>query len=279
MAEQAEPIDFVGFYTASATRVVGYLYVVLGSVAEAEDAAQEAYTRAWLRWSRVQAYDDPEAWVRTVGFRVAMSAWRKTRNRLTAYRSSTDGATAGTGAHVADMSPDRLVVVDALRRIPAEQRRALVLFHMLGLTVAEIADETDAPVGTVKARLARGRKALAPYVSEFADDENAPPGSASSSSSPPPPSASASSSGEPPARFAKKGMACGGGAGPCPATRSLRRARAGRACGPRRSGPEAGRRRSQAPEKPASPCWPPILRRRPATSTCTAWSRARMWPG
>jgi len=210
VAEQAESIDFAGFYTASATRVVGYLYVVLGSVAEAEDAAQEAYTRAWLRWSRVQAYDDPEAWVRTVGFRVAMSTWRKTRNRLTAHRTSTDGATAGSGAHVPEMSPDRLVVVDALRRIPAEQRRALVLFHMLGLTVSEIADETDAPVGTVKARLARGRKALAPYVSEFADDESAPPGSSSSSSSSsPPPSASASSSGEPSTRFAKKGMVSG----------------------------------------------------------------------
>ncbi|MEY9893846.1 RNA polymerase sigma-70 factor (ECF subfamily) [Catenulispora sp. MAP5-51] len=167
MAEEADSTDFAGFYTASATRVVGYLYVVLGSLAEAEDAAQEAYTRAWLRWSRVRGYDDPEAWVRTVGFRVAMSAWRKTRNRLSAHRTS-----GGSSVHVPDLSPDRLVVVDALRRIPAEQRRALVLFHMLGLTVTEISDETGAPVGTVKARLSRGRKALAPYVSEFADDED-----------------------------------------------------------------------------------------------------------
>lgn len=203
MAEQADSIDFAGFYTASATRVVGYLYVVLGSVAEAEDAAQEAYTRAWLRWSRVRSYDDPEAWVRTVGFRVAMNSWRKTRNRLTAHRTKADAA----AAHVPDLSADRLVVVEALRRIPAEQRRALVLFHMLGLTVSEIADEIGAPVGTVKARLARGRKALAPYVSEFADDENAPPGDSPSSSSPS--SSTSSSPGEPSARFTKKGMITG----------------------------------------------------------------------
>lgn len=170
MAEEDESNDFAGFYTASATRVVGYLYVVLGSVAEAEDAAQEAYTRAWLRWSQLRGYDDPEAWVRTVAFRVAMSSWHKTKNRLTAHRRSTSGV--GAGAHVPDLSPDRLAIVDALRRIPAEQRRALVLFHLLGLTVAEIADETGVPAGTVKARLSRGRKALAPYVSEFADDEN-----------------------------------------------------------------------------------------------------------
>lgn len=220
MAEEAESIDFAGFYTATATRVVGYLYVVLGSVAEAEDAAQEAYTRAWLRWSKVRGYDDPEAWVRTVGFRVAMSSWRKTRNRLTAHRTS--GA-EGSGVHVPEMSPDRLVVVEALRRIPAEQRRALVLFHMLGLTIAEIAEEIGAPEGTVKARLSRGRKALAPYVSEFADDEDAPPGSASATastpsreSSPSSPSRESSasrqsllSSGDPSTRFATKGVVSG----------------------------------------------------------------------
>lgn len=204
MAEEAESIDFAGFYTATATRVVGYLYVVLGSVAEAEDAAQEAYTRAWLRWSKVRGYEDPEAWVRTVGFRVAMSSWRKTRNRLTAHRTSG----GESGAHVPDLSPDRLVVVDALRRIPAEQRRALVLFHLLGLTVTEIAEEVGAPVGTVKARLSRGRRALAPYVSEFADDEESPPGSAASS----PASSSLQalpSSGDSSALFVKKGMVSG----------------------------------------------------------------------
>lgn len=191
MAEEADSNDFAGFYTASATRVVGYLYVVLGSVAEAEDAAQEAYTRAWLRWSQLRGYDDPEAWVRTVAFRVAMSSWHKAKNRLTAHRRSTGAAGA---AHVPDLSPDRLAVVDALRRIPAEQRRALVLFHLLGLTVAEIADETGVPAGTVKARLSRGRKALAPYVSEFADDES---------------DGDHGNQGEPAARIAKKGMVSG----------------------------------------------------------------------
>ncbi|NUR29458.1 MAG: SigE family RNA polymerase sigma factor, partial [Catenulispora sp.] len=154
-------MDFGGFYTATVSRVVGYLYVVLGSVAEAEDAAQEAFTRAWLRWSKVREYDDPEAWVRTVGFRVAMNTWRKAKNRLVAHRTSGNGT-----ADVPGLSPDRLAVVEALRRIPAEQRRALVLFHMHGLTVTEIAHEIGAPEGTVKARLSRGRKALTPYVSE-----------------------------------------------------------------------------------------------------------------
>jgi RNA polymerase sigma-70 factor (ECF subfamily) len=44
-----------------------------------------------------------------------------------------------------------------------------VLFHLVGLTIAEIARETGTPEGTVKSHLNRGRKALAPLVSEFAE--------------------------------------------------------------------------------------------------------------
>ena len=46
-----------------------------------------------------------------------------------------------------------------------------MLYHVANLSIDEIAQELGAPVGTVKARLARGRKALAPLVSEF-DEES-----------------------------------------------------------------------------------------------------------
>ena len=59
-------------------------------------------------------------------------------------------------------TPDRVAFIDALRKVPAEQRRALVLYYVCDLSVAQIATETGVPDGTVKARLARGRAALAP---------------------------------------------------------------------------------------------------------------------
>lgn len=162
--------DFNGFYAATAPRVIGYLCVVLGDMAEAEDAAHEAYARAWQRWSKIRNYDKPEAWVRTVALRVAVNSWRKAKNRLIAQRRS-NHAEPRDSPDPAGLSQDRLVVIEALRKIPVEQRQALVLFHMQGLSVAEIAHETGIPVGTIKARLSRGRRALAPYLSQFADDE------------------------------------------------------------------------------------------------------------
>jgi RNA polymerase sigma-70 factor (ECF subfamily) len=164
VAPAEAPEGFDTFYRATAHRVVGYLYVILGDLADAEDAAHEAYAKAWQRWPRLRNYEDPEAWVRTVAFRDAVSTWRKAVNRLTAHR-------ARPPEPVPELTPDRLAIISALRTLPTEQRRALVLFHLQGLTVEEISAETGAPTGTVKARLARGRKALAPHVWEFADDQ------------------------------------------------------------------------------------------------------------
>jgi RNA polymerase sigma-70 factor (ECF subfamily) len=59
-----------------------------------------------------------------------------------------------------------VALVAALRRLPEEQRRAIVLHHLADLPVAEVAAETGAPIGTVKARLSRGRAALALLLEE-----------------------------------------------------------------------------------------------------------------
>ena len=57
--------------------------------------------------------------------------------------------------------------------LPADQRRAIVLHHLADLPVAEVAVEVGAPVGTVKARLSRGRAALAVLLAEETPEESA----------------------------------------------------------------------------------------------------------
>ncbi|GAA0386250.1 MULTISPECIES: sigma-70 family RNA polymerase sigma factor [Micromonospora] len=152
--------EFDAFYSASVQRVLGQLYAMIGNRAEAEDAVAEAYARAWDRWSSVRECDSPEAWVRRVAYRVAVSAWRKTVNRLRAHRRD------ATGQRVEATSVDHVAVVTALRRIPTEQRRVVVLHHLVGLSVTEIATEVGSNENTVKTRLARGRRALAAHLTE-----------------------------------------------------------------------------------------------------------------
>lgn len=146
---------FDEFYRGSRQRLLGFVYVLTGDLAEAQDAVQEAYVRAWQRWPTVGGYDDPEAWVRVVASRIAVSRWRSLRSRARAYLRH--GATES----VPGPNTDTVEVVAAMRRLPEEQRTALALYYLLGMPVAEVARETNAPVGTVKARLSRGRTALA----------------------------------------------------------------------------------------------------------------------
>jgi len=153
--------EFTSFYTAAFHRLVGQLYAMTGDMAEAQDAVQEAFVRAWARHGKLDGDGSPEAWIRVTAWRIAASRWRRTRDDSRRLRLLTARPDS-----VAGPSPDRVAFVEALRKVPAEQRRALVLYHLCDLTVEQIAAETGVPAGTVKARLARGRAALAPLLQD-----------------------------------------------------------------------------------------------------------------
>ncbi|HEY0696819.1 MAG TPA: SigE family RNA polymerase sigma factor [Micromonospora sp.] len=151
----ADVDGFDDFYRGSRHRLLGYVYLISGDLGEAQDAVQEAYVRAWQRWPTVSGYADPESWVRVVAARIVVSRWRSLRSRARAYLRH------GPPPDTPEISTDTLAIVEALRQLPEPQRVAIVLHHLLELPVTDVAQETGAPVGTVKARLTRGRAALA----------------------------------------------------------------------------------------------------------------------
>lgn len=155
---------FDAFYVGTSRRLLQQMFAMTGDRGDAQDLVQEAYARAWQRWPSVSTYEDPEAWVRTVAWRLAASRWRKARNGARALLRH--GPAPDTGPP----SPDNVDLVTALRQLPEAQRRALVLHHLGGRSVAEVARETGVPEGTVKARLSRGRAALAPLLSDSTID-------------------------------------------------------------------------------------------------------------
>ena len=156
----SDSADFDQFYIAAVRRVVLYLYAACGDRAEAQDLAQEAFARAWQHWSRVSAYEDPEAWVRKVAWRLMANRWRGLKRRIAAL------ACLGPPATVDSPSPDRVAVADALQRLPKAQRQVIALHYLLDMSVNDIAVSIGAPAGTVKARLSRARTALATELGE-----------------------------------------------------------------------------------------------------------------
>jgi RNA polymerase sigma-70 factor (ECF subfamily) len=155
--------EFDDFYAASFTRVAGQVFALIGDHDEAQECVQEAFVRAWAHRRRLERAQHPESWVRTTAYRLAVSRWRRT----TLGRRPADRAVA-TPARAAPASEDHVALVAALRQLPESQRRVLVLHHVCDLPVRDVAAEIGVPVGTVKARLARGRAALAALLTDDA---------------------------------------------------------------------------------------------------------------
>ena len=147
------------FYASTSRTLLGQLYAMCGDLSEAQECLQEAYLRAWQRWPKLAGYDDPAAWVRRVAWRLSVNRWHRARNAVRAW-------TRRGVPQVAEPSPDRAMLARALRTLPPAQREAIVLHHLMGMTVEQIAEHVGAPTGTVKARLARGRASLATQLSE-----------------------------------------------------------------------------------------------------------------
>jgi RNA polymerase sigma-70 factor (ECF subfamily) len=154
---------FEGIYRASYARLVGQLYVVTTSRADAEEAVQEAFARLWARWDQVSGYEKIEAWVRRVAINAAIGRWRRTAREQPLHETSGEAVTAD------DRSGSDVEVLLALRTIPIHQRSALFLHHVVGLSVEEVADEMSSKPGTVKSWLSRGRTSLDALLSSTQD--------------------------------------------------------------------------------------------------------------
>jgi RNA polymerase sigma-70 factor, ECF subfamily len=145
---------FDDLYAAHFGPLTVQVYAFVGELSEAQDLVQEAFSRAWERWDRIAGYEDPVGWVRRVAWNLAVSRWRRMRTAAMFLRREPPPAVAGP-------EPDRVVLVRALSRIPADQRRALVLYHMADMSVPQIAEQCGVAEGTVRSWLHRGRVALA----------------------------------------------------------------------------------------------------------------------
>ncbi|MFF3327165.1 SigE family RNA polymerase sigma factor [Streptomyces sp. NPDC002889] len=147
--------EFEEFYAQTVARLTGQLYVMLGDLQEAQDVVQEAFAKGWSRRRQLDRDGRPEAWIRTVAWRLAVSRWRFRRRTAEAWERR------GAPPHTEGPGPEQVVLVEAMRELPAQQRRTMTLYYLCDLTVEQIATETGVSASTVKTHLVRGRTSLA----------------------------------------------------------------------------------------------------------------------
>ncbi|GIH09678.1 hypothetical protein Rhe02_77450 [Rhizocola hellebori] len=161
-------IDFDGFYLAHYGETVAMAYGFTADLAESQDIAQEAFSRAWQRWKVISHYEQPVSWVRRVATNLAHSRWRKLK-LASAYLMRQ------RAEDLPDLSPDHVDLVVALRTLPPVQRKAVVLHYLVDLPVGQIAEELGVSDGTVKSWLHRGRHALAAELGDEVRRTVSPP--------------------------------------------------------------------------------------------------------
>jgi RNA polymerase sigma-70 factor (sigma-E family) len=155
--------EFGAFVAARQHRLLRAAYLICGDRHLAEDLLQGALVKLALRWQKV---DEPEAFLRTVLYRDAVSWWRRRREQSVALPPE-----APRPDHTDDIAL-RLVFERALARLTRRQRAVLVLRFFEDLTEARTAEVLGVSVGTVKSQTSvalRRLRELAPELSDLAE--------------------------------------------------------------------------------------------------------------
>jgi RNA polymerase sigma-70 factor, ECF subfamily len=158
LAQQGDEDAFDALVRATGDRCLGIAFRILRDVDLAEDAVQTAYISAWRDLPSLRQPDRFEPWLHRTLTRACYEEARRTRRVNASIRS--------LPMDTAFAPDDVLTVVDrdqlerGIRRISIEQRAVLVFHHYLGLTLPEVADRLDIPIGTAKSRLHYATTAL-----------------------------------------------------------------------------------------------------------------------
>ncbi|HJR66035.1 MAG TPA: sigma-70 family RNA polymerase sigma factor [Gemmatimonadaceae bacterium] len=137
---------------------------ILGDDDEAEEAVEETF---WQAWRQAARYDTSRGavstWLTTIARSRALDRLRASRRRKEdamtdlsqAKRMAVETTARGEDdpARGAEVAERRVLVRQALRALPAEQREVLELAYFRGLSQTEIAERTGQPLGTIKTRV------------------------------------------------------------------------------------------------------------------------------
>jgi RNA polymerase sigma factor (sigma-70 family) len=146
---ESDRFEFEGFYAAARDHCLRVVPVSVGDRHLADDLVAEAFTRAWASWGKVRGHPAPHAWAVRTALNLHVSWWRRRRREVAP--ASQDKAVAASQYPGLDSS-----LVTALRRLPARQRKVIVLRLLLDLDTATTAETLGMPSRTVASLLHGG---------------------------------------------------------------------------------------------------------------------------
>jgi len=146
--------DFVAYYAAKGDILRRTAFVLCGDWHLAEDLTQTTFTNLYRVWNRIERHDVLDQYARRVLLRTFLDQRRRPwRREVPTVPASADL----DRSRWEDAGPeDRLVLSTVLLRLPKRRRAVLVLRFWADLSVEQVAEILDCPIGTVKSLTARG---------------------------------------------------------------------------------------------------------------------------
>ena len=161
-AQDGDVESFTALITGRIAPLTRTAMAILGHEADARDAVAETIATVWRELPRLRNVDAFEAWSQ----RILVHACRHTlraRGRARVREVGIDAAGAVSSASATDVPgalAGRQALERAFERLDADDRALIVLHHLDGRSVAELAAILEIPVGTAKSRLHHARAAL-----------------------------------------------------------------------------------------------------------------------
>ncbi len=147
-------------------RIFAVCRKVAGNPADADDACQDAMIAIVKGIHRFDGRSTFRTWSYRVATNACLDELRRRKRRPVAAIEEPERISDEPS--VAQRVSDRLSIDDAFPQIPEEFRAPVVLRDVVGMDYAEIAETLDLPPGTVRSRIARGRRHLAEVLSPTA---------------------------------------------------------------------------------------------------------------
>ncbi|TFH20383.1 MAG: sigma-70 family RNA polymerase sigma factor [Acidimicrobiales bacterium] len=157
--------EFEQFFLSQYEAVLQVLVLTTGDRERATDATQEAFIKAYARWSKIKHYESPAAWVRRVAINASHDSFRSDRRR----RKREEALPVDVEISGIDRYSSNTSTTDLLRNLPTRQREVATLFYVDDRTVAEIATILRLNEGTVKYHLSHARDGLRKLLDEGGD--------------------------------------------------------------------------------------------------------------
>jgi RNA polymerase sigma-70 factor (ECF subfamily) len=155
-ARQGDRDAFGRLIAPRAHRLLRTACAILGQEAEARDAAQETLLAAWINLPNLRDASRFDAWLNRVLLNQCRDALRRRKRSREVQLDVSDH----TSPDHAEASTETTAVLRAFDRIGLADRHLLVLHHLHGMPLTEIAAQLGVPVGTTKSRLWSARQAL-----------------------------------------------------------------------------------------------------------------------